>query len=80
MQATLFYVGLNQSSEPDEFHKQLLSVFGVGAITLEKVIVRELYSRLSMPFDESGEFDFARYVNRARAQYDTMPREIENID
>lgn len=80
MQAILFYVGLNQSNEPNDFHKRLHIAFGIGTMPLEKVIVRELYHRVNMPYVESGEFDFARYVNLARAQYNSKPIEIEKSD
>lgn len=56
----------NCARKPVEFHDQLVPVFGRwGAVILEKVIVRELFQRLNIPFAERGSFEFERYVEQA---------------
>lgn len=47
-------------------HESLYSIFKDGAIPLEIVIAKEVYSRLGLPFDGADDFDFARCINQAR--------------
>lgn len=47
---------------PEEFHRDLYAIFNEGALSLEKVIVKELFCRLSVPFEEKGDFGFAASV------------------
>jgi len=49
-----------------ELHEDLCAIFGNGAFVLEKAIVKELFRRLNMPYQESSDFDFARCINQAR--------------
>ena len=52
-------------------HKDLHAIFGDGAFTIEKVIVKELHRRLNLPYEELKDFDFAESVNHARELFKT---------
>jgi len=54
-----------------ELHEDLYAIFGSGAFELEKAIVKELFRRLNVSYEETSDFDFARYVNQARELFKT---------
>jgi hypothetical protein len=67
IRALLFNIELGQYlDEPEAFHRNLYAIFNEGAIILEKVIVKELFRRINMPYTVGGDFDFARCVSQAR--------------
>ncbi len=47
------------------FHKVLGSMLGTGAGTLESLIARNLYKRLSLPFTPCPEWTLIEYVDHA---------------
>ena len=49
-----------------EFSKALEKIFGPGALYLEKLIVKRLYEKLGLEFEEVKNWDFLEYVNSAR--------------
>ena len=49
-----------------EFQQALERVFGPGAPYLEKLIVRRLYERLGIDFEEPKHIDLAVYVDDAK--------------
>jgi len=53
------------TNNPAELHRNLYHLFNEGALILEKVIVKELFRRLGLPYEEKDDFDFARHVNHA---------------
>ncbi|MCS4539436.1 MAG: hypothetical protein HYU03_01935 [Thaumarchaeota archaeon] len=64
MQAALYHLKLDQHGKnPKEFHENLHTIFKDGATILEKVIIKELYLRLGMPYREREPFDFEEHVN-----------------
>jgi len=61
--------GLKREELPDrleEFSKALEGVFGVGAHVLEKVILKRLYTRLGLEFNEGEGLSFKDCVDAAR--------------
>jgi hypothetical protein len=57
--ATLFHLQVpDYEKHPKEFHVHLGVMFKQGASVIEKVIVRDVYNRLDMRFDEDGKFDY----------------------
>jgi hypothetical protein len=54
------------ASNPKELHKSLRNLFKDGASVLERAILKELFRRLSLPYEERTDLDFEGYVNRAR--------------
>lgn len=66
MQAALYHLKLDQHGKnPKEFHENLRTIFKDGATTLEKVIIKELYLTLGLPYREREPFDFEEHVNLA---------------
>jgi hypothetical protein len=67
VKAVLNYLRSVQLDNPRELHIKLSSVFGKGTEILEKAVVKELYRRLNLDYEEEERFDFERYVNYARS-------------
>lgn len=67
MKAILFHIELGDYLEdPARLHRDLLTIFGRGAEHIEKRIVKELFGRLNLPFEEKESFDFGKSVVQAR--------------
>lgn len=65
--AVLFNIELSRYiDDPREFHADLYTIFKEGALSIEKVIVKELFRRLNLSYQEKSSFDFARHVSQAR--------------
>ncbi|MEM3731710.1 MAG: hypothetical protein QW667_07270 [Candidatus Bathyarchaeia archaeon] len=47
-----------------EFIKALEGIFGPGAAYLEKLIVKKLYEKLGLEFDDAENFGFLDHVNK----------------
>ncbi len=56
----------NIPKETDEFSRSLNTIFGPGAEIIEKYILKELYQKLELNFEEKEGFTFADYVNEAK--------------
>jgi hypothetical protein len=52
------------AEKPAELHRELSSVFGVSAATLERRVTKELFQRLDLQL--SNQLDFETTVNLAR--------------
>jgi len=52
--------------ETDGFSQALNNIFGPGAKIIEKFILKELYQRLKLNFEEKESFTFADYVREAK--------------
>src|SRR5260370_41269017 len=52
------------ADKPSELHRELSRVFGSGATTLERMITKQLFQRLSLSY--SNGLDFETSVNLAR--------------
>jgi len=52
--------------ETDGFSQALNTIFGPGAQIIEKFILKELYRRLELNFEEKEGFTFADYVREAK--------------
>jgi hypothetical protein len=53
-------------ADTDEFSHALNNFFGPGARVIEKTIVKNLYSKLNLDFEEKSSFEFVDYVSLAR--------------
>jgi len=49
--------------KPEAFAAGLEKIFGAGASVLEKLIVKNLYSKLGLKYEDKEERKFAEYVN-----------------
>ncbi len=54
------------AEKPGEFHRDLQFYFGFGAITLEKMIVKELFRKLNLRYPTGNELDFETCMGLAR--------------
>jgi len=70
-----FHLNLNQYWEnPKEFHESLFSLLKEGALVLESLVVKELFRRLDMQYEEPRRIDFVKLIASARKSYDTENR------
>ena len=49
--------------KPEAFAVGLEKIFGAGASVLEKLIVKSLYSKLGLKYEEKSDYTFADYLN-----------------
>jgi hypothetical protein len=54
---------LDDMANPRELDKQLSSVFGNASLMLERIIVKGLYQKLSIPYDSLG-FDYSNALDK----------------
>ena len=52
--------------ETCEFSQALNAIFGPGAEIIEKIIVKNLYSKLNLDFEEKTSLEFVDYISVAR--------------
>lgn len=69
-QAILFHLGKDLSAmSPEEYDSRLSLIFKEGAETIEKMIVKELFRRLNIPY-EGESFHFEKHVDLAREAFE----------
>ena len=62
-QSTFYFLELvSYVQKPIEFHKKLYSIFGQGSLSLEKVVILDLFQRLNLPFRNLKRYSYADYV------------------
>lgn len=52
--------------DTDRFSHALNTIFGPGAEVIEKLIIKNLYNRLNLNFEEKSSFEIADYIKQAR--------------
>jgi hypothetical protein len=52
--------------EAEKFAFALNAIFGSGAAVIEKLIVKDLYQRLNLSFEEKSSYEIADYISLAR--------------
>jgi len=52
--------------DTDKFSDALNTIFGPGAEVIEKLIVKNLYNKLNLNFEEKTRFEIDEYINLAR--------------
>lgn len=52
--------------DPKEFHRKLQTVFGNGATVIEKIIIKDLFHKLSLPYTSQDSFNYGDDLERAR--------------
>jgi len=57
---------LDDSDNPKEFDKELQSLFGNGASVLERIVVKDLYRKLSIPYNSDARFDYEKSLETAK--------------
>lgn len=64
------------AEKPAEFHRELQFYFGFGALTLERVIVKELFQRLNLQYSAGNELDFETSIGLARKDLGLFQTEV----
>ena len=63
-----FHLGLEKvSGNPAAFHDGLTSMLGGPAAVIETMIIKSLYNKLGLWFNEAEGFDFVKLTSEARA-------------
>jgi len=67
MKVVVLNIELNRcTGNPEALHRSLYDLFNDGAFVLEKVIVKELFRKLGLPYEERIDLDFVRCVDHAK--------------
>ena len=69
--ALFYHIGAGtQPTDVEEFHVKLPRILGDQAtMVVEKMITKDLFSKLGLPSSEDGPFDFLLSLNRAREAF-----------
>lgn len=59
---------LTYADKPGEFHRELQFYFGFGALTLERMIVKELFQKLNRHYPSGSELDFESSIELAKRE------------
>jgi len=62
------------ADKPGEFHRELQFYFGFGALTLERMIVKELFQKLNLHYPSNNELDFETSIDLARKDLGSVQR------
>lgn len=62
------------AEKPGEFHRELQFYFGFGAVTLERMIVKELFQKLNLHYPSGNELDFETSIVLARNDLASIQR------
>jgi len=54
------WLGSSGFENVEDIHSKLTAMFGPGAKTLERIIVKELHKKLELSYEEKEPFDFRR--------------------
>ena len=57
---------LDNVGNPSEFERQLAVLFGNGTKVLERLIIKELYRELGIPYDSTSSFDYREKIEIAK--------------
>jgi len=57
---------LTYADKPSELHRELQFYFGFGALTLERMIAKELFQKLNLHYPSNNELDFETSIDLAR--------------
>jgi hypothetical protein len=58
---------LDNSDNAKEFDKTLQSLFGKGSSVIERIVVKDLYRKLGIPYDSEARFDYENSLDTAKA-------------
>jgi hypothetical protein len=65
---------LTYADKPGEFHRELQFYFGFGALTLERMIVKDLFQKLNLHYPSGNELDFEASIALARKDLSSVQR------
>jgi hypothetical protein len=64
------------ADKPGDFHRELQFYFGFGALTLERMIVKELFQKLNLHYSSGNEMDFETSIGLAKKDLAPFQRGI----
>jgi len=64
------------ADKPGEFHRELQFYFGFGALTLERMIVKDLFQKLNLHYPSGNELDFGTSIDLARKDLASVLRGV----
>jgi len=64
------------AEKPSEFHRELQFYFGFGALTLERMIVKDLFQKLNLHYTPRNELDFESSIGLARQDLALLQRGV----
>jgi hypothetical protein len=64
----------DNASNVKEFHRKLQTVFGNGAFVIEKVVIKDLFRKLALPYISQEPFNYGDALEEARAAYSREAR------
>jgi hypothetical protein len=64
------------AEKASEFHQELKFYFGYGALTLERMIVKELFQKLNLHYPLGNELDFETSIGLARKDLSLLQRGV----
>jgi hypothetical protein len=64
------------AEKPGEFHRDLQFYFGYGALTLERMIMKELFQKLNLHYPSGNELDFETSIGLARKDLALLQRGV----
>ncbi|KPV63716.1 MAG: hypothetical protein AOA66_0672 [Candidatus Bathyarchaeota archaeon BA2] len=64
--------------KPEAFATGLEKIFGAGASVIEKLILKSLYSKLGLKYEDREERPFAEYVNEVKEADDAKEAKQDN--
>ena len=67
--ALLFYLDFSSSGDPAELVEKMRDVIGSGSPVIERLILKDLYDRLMLPYAERANPEFIAEVESARARH-----------
>ena len=57
---------LDNSDNPREFDRRLESLFGNGSSVIERIVIKDLYRKLSIPYNSEARFDYEKSLETAK--------------
>ena len=62
------------AEKPGELHRELQFYFGFGALTLERMILKDLFQKLNLHYPPDNELDFETSIGLARNDLSMIQR------
>lgn len=65
--------------KPEAFVESLRKIFGAGAKVIEKAILKSLYDKLGLNYEEKENWNFVTYLNEAKNAFKQNSKEIVEV-
>jgi hypothetical protein len=64
------------SQKPEAFAAGLEKIFGAGALVLEKLIIKNLYSQLGLKFEDKRDYTIADFLKTMKSMQSDSPSQL----